>query len=461
MFPSTLIQKRGRMIRERSAHRPSILSCGRGLLAVALAAAATTGAAAPDAGRPIAERLPEAVASAQKLVEKVRGVPFPGKVASAILHEKDLRRILGQKLVEDLPAPFPRYAASLAAVGFFDPEPLLEQKLTTLYARQVAGFYDPAEKKFFIVPERMAETAAGALALGLTAEALLEDTLLAHELTHALQDRRLDLVPRLKALRDSSDGLLALEAFLEGEATVVMMDALLTQLPDEAKELLGAETLPAIMSGLAAGASIEGSEGVPRFFVKEMLFPYVGGTAWIQARRKAGGWPAVDAAYARPPRATSEILHPERASTARVLLDSGDRPSAATVPRGMRLLYEDTFGEWMLGELLERAGAANAAELAAEWQDDHVVFFEPKESLGEGPLPVGFVWRMRVTSPAAAKRITAALERLYERPEGRRAANVTATADRVEVVRGRMAAASAPDRTFSLPRAISAPPEGK
>ena len=142
------------------------------------------------------------MASAQRLVEKVRGVPFPGTVASAILHEKDLARVLARKLVEDLPAPFPRYAASLAAVGFFDPEPGLEQKLTTLYARQVAGFYDPAEKKFFIVPERTAETAvAGAPTLGLSAETLLEDTLLAHELTHALQDRRLDLVPRLKALQ--------------------------------------------------------------------------------------------------------------------------------------------------------------------------------------------------------------------------------------------------------------------
>jgi hypothetical protein len=462
MFPFTFIPERGRMIRERGANRPSILARGGRILAAVFAGAAATGAAAPDsAGRPIAERLPEAVASAQRLVEKVRGVPFPGKVASAILHEKDLRRILGQKLVEDLPAPFPRYAASLAAVGFFDPEPLLEQKLTTLYARQVAGFYDPAEKKFFIVPERTAETAAGAPTLGLSTEALLEDTLLAHELTHALQDRRLDLVPRLKALRDSSDGLLALEAFLEGEATVVMMDALLTQLPDEAKDLLGAETLTTMMSGLAAGASIEGSEGVPPFFVKEMLFPYVGGTAWIQAKKKAGGWPAVDAAYPRPPRTTSEILHPERASTARVVLDPGDRPSAASVPSGMRLLYEDTFGEWMIGELLERAGAANAAAVAAEWQDDRVVFFEPKESLGAGPLPVGFVWRIRVTSPAAAKRIAEALERLYEQPEGRKAANVTAVGDRVEVVRGRIASALAPDRTFSSPRAASAPPEGR
>jgi hypothetical protein len=461
MFPFTLIPERGRMIRERGAGRPSIRRGRRGLLAAAVAAVAAAAATAADSpGRPIAERLPEAVAGAQKLVEKVRGVPFPGRVASAILHEKDLPRVLGRKLVEDLPAPFPRYAASLAAVGFFDPEPLLEEKLTKLYSRQVAGFYDPAEKKFFIVPERTAETAAGAPELGLSAEALLEDTLLAHELTHALQDRRLDLVPRLKALHDSSDGLLALEAFLEGEATVVMMDALLTRLPDEAKELVGAETLTTMMSGLAAGASIEGGEGVPPFFVKEMLFPYVGGTAWIQAKKKAGGWPAVDATYARLPRTTSEILHPERAG-ARVVLEPGDRPSAASVPPGMRLLYEDTFGEWMLGELLERAGTANAAALAAEWQDDRIAFFEPKQSLGVGPLPVGFVWRVRVTSPAAAKRLAAALERLYERPDGWKAANVTATADRVEVVRGRMTATPAPDRTLSSPRATSAPPEGK
>src|ERR1035437_2742273 len=457
MVTSPVIPKGGRMIRERAAGRPSLR-----LPAFALLAALLVPVAPAAAERPIAERLPEAVAGAQKLVERVRGRPFRGTVASAILHEKDLARVLARKLVEDLPAPFPRYAASLAAAGFFDPRPGLEPKLTRLYARQVAGFYDPAEKKFFIVPERTAETAVvGAPALGLSAETLLEDTLLAHELTHALQDRRLDLVPRLKALQDSSDGLLALEAFLEGEATVVMMDALLTRLPDEAKTLFGEETLATMMSGLAKGAAVEGAEGVPPFFVKEMLFPYVGGTAWIQARKKTGGWPAVDATYARPPRTTSEILHPERASAAHVFLNAGDRPSSASVPPGMRLLYEDTFGEWMLGTLLERAGATNAAALAAEWQDDRVVFFEPKESLGAGTLPVGFVWRMRLTSPAAAKRIAAALERLYERPDGREAANVTAMADRVEVVRGRMTATPGPDRTLSFQPAASAPPEGR
>ena len=95
-----------------------------------------------------------------------------------------------------------------------------------------------------------------------------------------------------------------------------------------------------------------------------MLFPYVAGTTWIQARKKAGGWAAVDAVYARPPRTTSEILHPERVDAARIELNGSDRPSGADIPSGMRVLYEDTFGEWMLKTLLERAGAANAAALS-------------------------------------------------------------------------------------------------
>jgi hypothetical protein len=424
---------------------------GAALLALAFALAAA-------ADVPLARRLPQAVAEAQKLVEKVRGVPFRGTVASAVLPEKDLPRVLGKKIAEDLPAPFPRYIASLAAVGFLDPdETNLEEKITTLYARQVAGFYDPDEKKFFIVPERTNEAAASVPGLGLSAGTLLEDALLAHELTHALQDRRLDLVPRMKALKDSSDGLLALEAFLEGEATVVMMDALLAKLPPETKELLGTETLTKMLADLAAGTtSVEGAEGVPDFFVKEMLFPYVAGTAWIEARRAGGaGWTLVDANYKTPPATTAEILHPGRES-ARRLLAAGDRPSAAEIPASMRVLYTDTLGEWMLGTLLERAGAAEPRALAAAWQDDLIVFFEPKKMEGES-RPVGFLWRIRTSSSDAARRLAAALAPLYERPAGPPVASVAAVEDRVEVTRGR----PQPARPVSGPAGTSAPPAGR
>ena len=428
-----------------------------GLLALTAFAASALAAPAAAPLAPLAQRLPEAVAQAQKLVETVRGVPFRGPVTSAVLPEKELTQILRKKLVEDLPAPFPRYAASLAAVGFFDPEPGLEEKLTKLYARQVAGFYDPEVKKFFIVPERTSEAAATAPALGLSAGTLLEDALLAHELTHALQDRRLDLVRRMKALKDSSDGLLALEAFLEGEATVVMMDALLVELPPETKDLFGKDTLSNIMSGLAAGTTnVEGSDGVPDFFVKEMLFPYVSGTAWIEARRSGGvGWAAVDATYTSPPATTAEILHPERARE-RTFLAPGETPSAADLSAGMRVLYADTFGEWMLATLLERAGATDPKGLAATWQDDRILFFEPKRVEGEA-RPVGFLWRIRTTSPEAARRLAAALAPLYERPDGRPVAAVSAVSDRVDVVRGRPQA----PRPVSLPSGTAAPPAGR
>jgi hypothetical protein len=396
------------------------------------------------------------VAEAQKVVEKVRGIPFRGTVASALLPEKDLPKILGKKLVEDLPVPFPRYAASLAAAGFLDPESGLEEKLTKLYTRQVAGFYDPEVKKFFIVPERTSEAAATAPGLGLTAGTLLEDTLLAHELTHALQDRRLDLVPRMKALKDSSDALLALEAFLEGEATVVMMDALLVKLPPETKDLFGADTLSTMLNGLAAGTTnVEGSEGVPDFFVKEMLFPYVSGTAWIEAKRAGGGWATIDARYDRPPATTAEILHPDRTGT-RALLAPVDRPTPANIPPGMRVLYADSFGEWMLSTLLERAGAADAKALAADWQDDRILFFEPKTSPGE-VRPVGFIWRIRAASPDAARKIAAALAPLYEREDGRSVAAITVAGDRVEVVRGR----PQPPKAVSPPAGTSTPPAGR
>src|SRR5512141_858977 len=404
-----------------------------------LAAAAALGAALPAAAAaPLAQRLPEAVAEAQKLVEKVRGVPLRGTVPSALLPEKDLAKILGKKVVEDLPVPFPRYAASLAAVGFLDPEAGLEEKITKLYVRQLAGFYDPDVKKFFIVPERTTEAAAVSPALGLSAGTLLEDALLAHELTHALQDRRLDLVPRMKALKESSDALLA-------------------KLPPESKDLFGADTLTNMLSGLAAGTTnVDGSEGVPDFFVKEMLFPYVSGTAWIEARRAGGvGWTFIDARYSTPPATTAEILHPERTGP-RALLAPGEIPRAADLPSGMRVLYADTFGEWMLRTLVARAGAPDAAAVAAEWRDDRILFFEPRRVDGDA-RPVGFLWRIRTASPEAARRLAAALLPLYERPEGRPVATVSARGDLVEVVRGRPQA----PRPVSSPAGTSAPPAGR
>jgi hypothetical protein len=390
----------------------------------------------------MASHLQESVRSAQKLVQEVRGVPFEGTVQSALLPEKSLPALLEKKLVEDLPTSFDRYAATLVAVGLIEPTPDLLKRLVRLYSRQVAGFYDPAERKFYVVPERSAETAAQVPELGIgTGGDLMEEALLTHELTHALQDRRLDLDRRLKSLKSSTDALLALEAFLEGEATVVMMQAVVARLPEETRGLLGGSAFSELLAGLASGsANVEGAEGVPEFFVQELLFPYVSGAAWIEKRRASGGWAAVDEAYRHLPTSTSQILHPDRAPDARPLA-SGDVPKAKDIPAGGRELYTDTLGEWTLRMLLERAGSPESERLAAHRTDDRILFFETGEGRAES---VGFQWRIRCSSPPAAKALAEALAPAYSgRPAAARPA-ITASGDVVEVSRGARSATPVP-----------------
>ena len=392
----------------RDPRRPRPPAPGLALLAALTAALA----GAPARGEDPAE-LAERVSGAQTLVEKVRGAKFRGVVASALLPERDLGEVLGRKLVEDLPAPFEAYAASLAAIGLIEPTPELLPRLTRLYTRQVVGFYDPSERKFFVVPERVRDS-------GGPAGELMERILLAHELTHALQDERLGLDRKMASLRDSTDALLALQAFLEGEATIVMTDVLLESVPEEARETLGTDPLSQILGSLEETSPVEGAEGVPEFFVKELVFPYASGTAWVREKRlSGGGWRAVDAVYRALPSTTREILRPGVKLPPRLRLSPSDRPDPSKLGKGHAAAWADTLGEWTLGLLLERAGAGGAAAKAAAagWQDDRAVFLVPEGApAGEG---LGFVWRIRTTSPAAAVRIASLLAPLYAgRPAG-------------------------------------------
>jgi hypothetical protein len=414
-----------------------------------------TARAAAAAERSLAERLPTAVSDAQKLVEAVREVPFPGPVPSALLPEKELAAVLERKLSEDLPVPFDRYAASLAALGLVPAGVDVKEPMTRLYARQVAGFYDPDEKKFYVVPERAGEAARGAAGLGPFAGRMIEEALLTHELTHALQDRHLGLSKRLKELRENGDAQMALQAMLEGEATVVMMQAILARLPDDVRGRISTESLLASMAQMAAGG-LEGADGVPEFFVKELLFPYTSGTEWVERKRACGGWSALDAAWKRPPGTTAEILHPDRPAAPRKRIPDDGRPAAAEVPPGTQFLWTDRFGEWMLRTVLETAGAPDPAGLAAEWQDDRIVFFEPR---GDPGGPVGFVWRLRLASGDGARRLAGALAAFYEGDESDPGAEVTRNDEVVTVVRG-VAARKSPGPAKS-PKAVSSPPAGR
>src|SRR5215468_7498257 len=101
----------------------------RRIAAAAALALLAARAAAENAESGLASHLARSVKEAQALVETVRGVPFGGTVPSALLPEKDLPKLLEKKLVEDLPASFDKYAATLVAIGLLDPTPDLLKHL--------------------------------------------------------------------------------------------------------------------------------------------------------------------------------------------------------------------------------------------------------------------------------------------------------------------------------------------
>jgi len=314
--------------------------------------------------------LPARIREVSRLVENVRGRRFDAPVPASEIDPAALRGFLKRKLAESFPASPEETLRSLEVLGLIDRTPDLLERLLDFYASQVIAFYDPEPRRFYVVRGGAHDALDGPGGADLS-----ERLLFSHELTHALQDQTLRLDGRFKALRDDGDRALALQCLLEGEATLVMVRVALKDLPgaDEAVE----EALAPLLS---AGALEQANapKNLPPFFVEQLFFPYVEGTAYVRRAVERGGWKAVDRLWSDPPRSTAEILHGEapRMAPAADLLP----PDVSRLARA-HLLYTDTIGEWAIRFLLKRALSEEEASAAAQgWQGDRLAFFTTGEN---------------------------------------------------------------------------------
>ena len=114
----------------------------------------------------------------------------------------------------------------------------------------------------------------------------------------------------------------------------------------------------------------------PPVLISSLSFPYSSGYRFVETLYDAGGFEAIDAAWADPPRSTEHILHPERYL-------AGDAPQIVTLPPltdtlgvGWELLEDDILGEFFLREYLDQQLAAAVAERAAEgWGGDRYAVY--------------------------------------------------------------------------------------
>jgi hypothetical protein len=305
------------------------------------AAAAPSGEAdSPDLAR-LSVRVEPRVA---RRVEAIRGlrfarIPKPEVVDGDYLNrlsEREARRTGAHRGIGT-------DEAELRILGLLAPDEQLESILGST-GDLAAAAYDTHTDRLYVVSDAVAANKA------------LVEFVLAHELTHALEDQRFGL----RGGRDlDDDAALALAALHEGSATSMMVAY--------ASEHLSATDL---IAGSAAVSSDTGD--VPRFFVDQLLWTYTGGARFVEGlRRLAGSWKLVDyALQSRPPATTEQVLHVDKYVHGEAPLPVGIE-TAALSQRGWRRADRGVIGELSTSQLLELGSDHQAAQRAAAgWGGD-------------------------------------------------------------------------------------------
>lgn len=237
-------------------------------------------------------------------VEQLRKLKFLHPVAERTIDRSDLHALLQEQLASSVPYSLQEYARVLAALQLIDSSSGAVDRMLELYDSQVLAFYDPLSHTYFAIRELPASIA------GVPAAGVLSDSVVLHELTHALQDQRFAAGARDRALLHDTDGELAYHALLEGEATLVMLESIIDKTGQSFDDAVkSGMLLEAMNSGAMTDAMI--GKDIPRYFVESLKFPYIEGLKLVLDGYKRGGWNEVDRMDENPPRTTREVIHPD------------------------------------------------------------------------------------------------------------------------------------------------------
>ena len=342
---------------------PAARSALAAVLSIVVAGCGIFGPAPSTAGPTASPTTPPDPATVYATIEEqvraIRGLEEKVPVQPKILDEAALTDYVMEQFRKDNPEQLVEANERLLkTLGLFPSDASLEDLYIGLLSSQVAGLYNPKDKTLYVVSR------SGGLGPA-------EKTTFAHEYTHALQDQNFDLAKLNLDATGDGDGAIARLSLVEGDATLLMTLWQIDNLTQaEIIRLLGESLNPAITGPL---------EDMPAVLRESLLFPYTSGLTLTQRLHAGGGWAAVDAAFAKPPASTEQVIHPEK-------YDSAEVPTVVALPddlagrmgAGWSLGLEDTLGEFQLKVWLANAadGAAteqgNATEAAAGWGGDRV-----------------------------------------------------------------------------------------
>src|SRR5690242_4011528 len=290
-----------------------------------------------------------------KETSELRELSIMRPVKSGAQSRAEIERMIVRNLNDETtPAEMHATEALLRVFGLapknFEYRPFLIKLLT----EQVAGYYDPKAQQFYLADWIELEG---------------QKPVMAHELTHALQDQHFNLKRFDKWPKGDSDAELAAHALIEGDATLAMTLYM-------AKHPLVALAFIKSLGNL--DAATEQFKQAPRALRESLLFPYEEGSAWATQVYKRGGWEMVSRASTKLPQSSEQILHADK-------YYSYEAPLKVTVPElknvlgpAWKRIDSDVNGEWgfylILDEFINDSEQSKRA--AAGWAGVRYVAYE-------------------------------------------------------------------------------------
>jgi hypothetical protein len=348
------------------------------------------------------------------------GLPIKHEVKRRMTKRDEVQSYIEKNMKEDKDAKrLERSSAVLKKFGLLPRNFDLPNFLVTMLREQVAGYYDVKTKTVNLLNWVDVEQ---------------QKPVLAHELTHALQDQSFGIEKWMKGSTEVADNKnndpspsdiendeesSARQAVVEGQAMVVLLDYSLV--PTGKTLLESPQIVEALKQGMLVGtADTPAFRDAPIFLKEELTFPYRYGLDFTSALLQAGGKElAYAGAFKDPPKTTREIMEPET-YLAHEKLEPMKMIDMERDFKGYEPFDIGAMGEFDVDVLVEQyAGRDEAGAMYPEWRGGYYFAGRPK---GDKSAPIGVLYVSRWSSAAKAAEFAAvyakSLAQRYQKRQG-------------------------------------------
>ncbi|HEY1677558.1 MAG TPA: hypothetical protein VGG04_07635 [Candidatus Sulfotelmatobacter sp.] len=346
-----------------------------------------------------AEELFHSVDEIMQFDSKETGLPIKREVKRKLTSRDEVESYLTKHLNDEDTQRLRRSELVLKKFGLLPRDFNLETFLVALLKEEVAGYYDPKTRTVNLLDWVPMEE---------------QEPVMAHELTHALQDQEIGLQKWMKKgdkdlgeirkdptpadiENDEIDN--AREAVVEGQAQAMMFQYALAP---TGHTITNSPTLVGAMEDetLTGTAGTKVFNDAPIFMKESLTFPYSYGMDFVIKLMQAGGKEKAFAGVLQnPPHTTRQIMQPETYL-------SGERIEPMRVPdfkhdfKDYQKFDIGAMGEFDVAVLIEQyVGRPISKYMYPEWRGG---YYYAAKSKADATAPLGLLYVSRWSSPMTA-----------------------------------------------------------